>query len=301
MIPREAYLYGTGVEQITDQSGREEGYLIDLKKGKVQGTMRSIPSADGLSTIYMLVPNNGLFLAVKGATFPLKTYPDANSIFACNLVKAMIIESFKLISKWYLLPFLLFVNKQEAIDAFNRVGFKAISAHLLIDDALTRFSVEFKKLFTTFLIEFGFKEESSKMFALIFTQLIEYDNSYRLRVSDAFSETSQEALKKQKEVRRILNLMRDRETRPEGKGAAIHNKFRIFGRLLWLALFIPKVRRAWVRALDSVNYKDLQLDDNDIFWSGLRSDYLWQGKTQEERVAEGKAKGWVYPELTKRE
>lgn len=298
MIPRESFIYPTGAEQITGESGRGEGYILDIKNGVKDGYIQSFPSVDGQSSVYILKPNNGLYTPIVGATFPLKTFPEANAVFACNLVKAMAIEPVRVLSKWYFLPFLLIVDKKQLVESWNRIAFKAMSAQLLHDHSLTRFSVAFKSFIYNFMVFCGFPVDSSKIFSLVFTHIIEYDNAYRLRIADIFSETTHDKLKNPKEIIRLLNIARLRETRPGGKGEAIHKKFRMFGLMVYFLLLIPKYRKAYKKAIDTLDLQSVQLDDNDIFYSGLRSDYLFQGKSQEQRVGEGKQKGWVYPNLT---
>ena len=299
MIPNECYLYPTGYDQIANENAGVKGndYLIDIKEGVKQGYFKAQPSADGNSTVYTLVPQNGLFLPVKGAMFPVKSFPEPNAIFAANLVKAHVIETIKLISKWYLIPFLFFIDKQQALDAFNRISFKAMSAQLLKDDCLTDFCRELRVFLYTFMTALGFTRNSSDMFTTIFIHLIEFDNVYRLRLADTFSETSKEKMMKpQSEIKRLLGIMKSREVRPGGKGEAIHYKFDRFAFLIRLALLHPKVKRAYYQALKAVDIEKLKLDTNDIYWVCFRSDYKFMGMNDAERKNFAKGKGWIYPE-----
>lgn len=300
MLSREAYLYPSGYEQVAAEG--TEGYYLDIKESVKRGYMNAKPSEDGQFTTYTLIPNDGVYLSVKEAQFPVKCYPEANAVFACNLVKANLIETIKLVSKWYLVPFLLLINKQKALDAFNRVSLKAISAQLLVDNALTDFSREFKKFLYTFLTTMGFTDQSSQTFATIFVNLVDYDNAYRLRLEDTFSETSKEKLlNPRKEIARLVKIMKSREVRPGGKGDAIHRKFALVGFLLSLALLIPKVRKAWKKAVVETDIEKLKLDDIDTYWVCMRNDYKFMGLTDEERAEYAKNKGWNYPTPMKKE
>jgi len=297
MLDKNAYLYPTGYEQIVSESANtNQDYLIDIKRGIKEGYFRSEPTPDGQATSYFLVPQNGVFLPVKNAIYPVKAFPDPNAIFAANLVKAHIIETIKLVSKWYLVPFLLLINKQNALDAFNRIAFKAMSAQLLKDNYLTDFSREFKVFVSSFLKDCGFTKESSDMFALIFIHLIEFDNVYRLRLADTFSETTLEKMSNpRKEIKRLTEIMRNREVRPDGKGEAIHRKFSATSFLIRTALLIPLVKRAYMKALGSIDIENLKLDTIDIYWVCFRNDYKFMGLTDEERQEYALKKGWTYP------
>lgn len=298
MIPKECYLYQTGYDQVANENqSRGIDYLIDIKEGVKQGYFLSSPSADGQTTVYTLIPNKGLWLPVVGALFPVKSFPEPSAIFAANLVKSLIIDTIKLTSRWYLAPFLLLVNKQQAVDTFNRISFKALSPQMMTDECLTDFTREFKTFLYTFLKELGFTEESSFKFALIFSHLIEFDNVYRLRLADTFSETSvDKLLRPQKEISRLTEVMRSREVRPGGKGEAIHRKFNRMAFLIRLFLLIPKVKRAYSKALQMVDFTKLQLDQNDIYWLCFRNDYKWMGLTDDERKEYASNRGWTYPE-----
>lgn len=299
MIPNECYLYPTGYDQIANENAGVKGndYLIDIKEGVKQGYFKAEPSADGNSTIYTLIPNNGLWLPVKGAMFPVKSFPEPNAIFAANLVKAHIIETVKIISRWYLIPFLFFIDKQQGIDAFNRISMKAMSAQLLKDNCLTDFNRELRVLIYTFLTSMGFTEKSSDTFATIFVHLIEFDNVYRLRLADTFSETDKNKLNNpQRELKRLLGIMKSREVRPGGKGEAIHYKFDRFAFIIRIALLLPKVKQAYYKTLKAVDIEKLKLDTNDTYWVCFRSDYKFMGLDDEERKDYAKGKGWVYPE-----
>lgn len=297
MFPKEAYIYQTGHDQVAtemDDNPLAKWYELDLKQGVEKGYFKSEPTPDGSATVYTALPNNGVFVPIKGATFPMKQLPDCNTVFAANLVKSMVIEPAKLFSKWYLLPFLLLVNKQQAVDVFNRVALKAISVFLLRDEYLTDFTREFKKFLKVFMVDLGFTEESSETFSMIVSQLIEFDSAYRFRLEDMFSSMSKSNLHDdpRNEIKSILKTMRSREVRPGGKGEAIHRKFSSVGFLIRTALLIPRVRKALQKAIISVDFKKLCLDEIDTYWVCMRNDYNFMGMTEEERSDYMRKKDW---------
>lgn len=300
MIPREAYIYPTGYDQVAseiDTHPTGEKYSLDIKRGVRDGYFKSSPSEDGQYTTITVIPNDGIFTPITGATFPMKGMATPESVYACNLVKALFIEPIKIISRWYLVPFLFLINKQKTIDAFNRISMKAISSHLLVDTALSRFTVEFRGVIYRFFSSIGFTDKSSYEFALIFTHIIEYDNVYRYRLEDTFSETTKDRLLKRpiKEVLRLLSIMKSREVRPDGKGDAIHKKFSSIAYILVIALCIPKMRRAFRDAIRDVDFNKLCLDETDTYWVCLRNDYLWMGLSDDERAKYVEERGWKHP------
>jgi hypothetical protein len=294
MLPRESYLYPTGYTQIATE--QDEHYALDMKEGERRGWIKQTPSADGQTTTITLVPNMGVFMPVKDAMFPLKCYAEANAVFSANLIKAYIIENVKLLAKWYMIPFLLLLNKQKALDAFNRIAMKSFSPYLLKDNCLTDFGRTLKQFLIEFLFKLGFTSESTQTFAVIMANLIDLDNAYRLRFEDTLSETTVEKLQNpRKEIRRLLMVMKDREIRPGVKGQGIHNKFKVFAYLLSLAMLIPRVKRAFLSALNILDFKKFQLDDIDTYWLCMRCDYKWMGLTDTERKSYAQSKGWTYP------
>jgi transcription initiation factor IIE alpha subunit len=142
----------------------------------------------------------------------------------------------------------------------------------------------------------GFTSDSAQTFAVIMANLIDYDNAYRLRFEDTMSETSKEKLQNpRKEIKRLLEIMRSREVRPGDKGRNIHYKFKVFAYLLSSAMLIPKVKRAFLKAVDLIDLKKMGLDDTDTYWVCLRCDYKYMGMTDTERLSYAQSKAWTYP------
>lgn len=297
MIPREHYLYQTGYDQVANES--DQKYSIDIKEGIKNGWMSQEPTPDGQGSIISLIPKNGIFLAVKGATFPLKCYPDAGVVFAVNLVKAYLMETLKLVGKWYFVPFLLLINRQRALESFVRFGMKAISPHLLKDYCLTDFSREFKKAIKLFLDRIGFEsvEEETEGCATILANIMDYDNLYRLRVQDVLSETNKDRLLKRpiREINRLSKIIKQREGKDCAVRVVIHYKFKIFVLALSFALLFPKIRRVFESVIQETDFTKLQYDEIDIYWVCFRNDYLWLGITDEQRKQYAESKGWKYP------
>lgn len=298
MIPREHYLFQTGYDQVANES--DQKYSIDIKEAVKNGWMKQEPTEDGQGSVISLIPNNGVFLAIKGATFPLKCYPDAGVVFAVNLVKAYLMETLKLVGRWYFIPFLLLINRQRALESFVRFGMKAISPHLLKDYCLTDFSREFKKATKLFMDKMGFEstEFETERFAVILANIMDYDNLYRLRVQDVLSETSKEKLLKRPilEINRLSKLIKQREAKDCAVKVVIHYKFKIVVLALSFALLFPKVRWVFKEVLKEIDFTKLQYDEIDLYWVCMRNDYLWLGLSEAERKTFALNKGWKFPE-----
>jgi hypothetical protein len=294
MLPKSAYLYPPAYDQIANE--QNDHYAIDLKEGEKRGWLKQEPTPDGTQTLITLVPNMGIFMPVKDALYPLKCYASANAVFSANLIKAHLIETVKLVAHWYMIPFLLMLNKQKALDAFNRISLKAFSPYMLVDNCLTDFGRTLKTFLIEFLYQMGFTQDSAQTFAVIMANLIDYDNAYRLRFEDTMSETSKEKLQNpRKEIKRLLEIMRSREVRPGDKGRNIHYKFKVFAYLLSSAMLIPKAKRAFLKAVDLIDLKKMGLDDTDTYWVCLRCDYKYMGMTDTERLSYAQSKAWTYP------
>lgn len=294
MLKRDYYLYPPGYQQVANE--QNEHYVLDFKEGEKQGWLTQTPTEDGKETVITLIANNGLFIPIRGAMFPLKCYAEAGAVFATNQVKAILIETVKLIGKWYMLPFLVFLNKQAVLDAFNRIAMKSLSPYLLVDNCLTDFSKTLKVFLIEFMEGIGFTSDSSQTFAVLMANLMDYDNAYRLRFEDTFSETSKELLQNpRKEFSRLLGVMKAREVRPGSKGKAIHFKFKVFVFLLRFIMLNPKIKKAFIKAINLVDIEKLKLDEIDTYWVCMRNDYLWLGMTDTQRKSYAQSKGWQYP------
>lgn len=294
-------MYQTGEQQVASEIN--EKFLLDTKVGVRDGYLTMEPSVDGKYTIINLIPQpgGGIFMPIKDAMFPYKGAPTAGVVHNANMIKAVFMEFVKILSKWYIAPALLLMNKQILIDAINRIGMKILSPFIVKDYILTSFSSESLRMAQTFLTESGFTKESSETFARLFVNMIDYDNAYRLRLEDTMSLTTKEKLlaNPSKEIKRLTKIMASREVRPAGKGKAIHRKFSRVAFLIRLALLVPKYRKAFKKAIRQSEFHRLQLDVIDSYWVAFRNDYKWLGMTDQERKDWASRKGWTYPEPVK--
>lgn len=286
-LPKNYFKYATGSEQIHKESN--ENWGLD----KV--TVEYDPD---------LPEKNGVFTYIMGAQFPLKNFPYKNhdkqfTIVAVNIAKAILIESIKIFSKWYfifLFPF-IYGNKQGIIDGLNRMLFRIVGQHILVEEARSEFARSFGKVIFIFLIESGFSEKSSEQFAEIFSSMLDADNAYRIRLEDIFSEMKIENINMdmRKEIKRLMRIFTDRQSKD-----GVSDKFQKIVNIISFVLIVPRLKNALIKALNSIDLRMIgYVDDAEKYWVCIRTDYKFMGMTLEERQDYAKMRGWKMPEQLK--
>lgn len=114
--------------------------------------------------------------------------------------------------------------------------------------------------------------------------LFEYDDAYKIRPMDILTETDKETLLKDPrgESNRLLLIFKHRE--PSLGPYEVGDKIITLGRLLSYSLLIPKLKKAFKKAIENVNFNWLQLDESEYFWNLNRTDYHMQGRTFKDRM-----------------
>lgn len=269
-LTQEYYKYQTSSQQIASESN--EKFILNKVGTDTKG--------------------NSLLIEIKDAMFPYKNFVDSTSLFSANMVKALFIETIKIVSKWYFIPSLLFVNKQEVIDAFNKIAFRIVSPKILKDRHWSKFATAFHFVIFAFLHRLGIEEKSADRFAEIFVFMIDMDNAYRLRIEDTFSATTREQLVKNpsKELKRLMKVISERDINP-----AVSKKVNKFVGLMSLSLLIPKIKKAFITTIQDCDYVNTSLDEGDIYWAIFRTDYNFLGLNYKQRQEYAKGRGWIYP------
>lgn len=223
---------------------------------------------------------NGIETIIDGADFPSRGYAPPEAVFANNIVKRMIVAG---------LPIVNPLRYMAIIASFGDIGWKVMSPYILKTEYLTPFSREIYKLATVFLTEIGSKWVDKP--ARIIAHLFEYDNAYRLRMEDLFSETTPDLLynEPRKEIVRLLELNRVREVTHKQD---VSNKFKLVANALGAILLIPKVNKAFKKAIKAVEYKNLCIDNTELYWMCHRTDYNFLNLSYEQRVKMLKDNGY---------
>lgn len=173
---------------------------------------------------------------------------------------------------------------------------------------------------SVFMRTLGFSGELADKVGKIFATLLEYDDAYKCLFEDPMSEfTKAEVIKDPIAfIKKFMRLVKDRDIRTEVITTAIeeipkelpigthlsasgkmliefkvspiqsitHKKFHDFGRLLTFALYHPKIKKAFRKAISQSKFEWLQLDEIERFWNLNRYDYNLQGRPFLERYNE---------------
>lgn len=232
--------------------------------------------------------NNGILVYYKDIPYPRRGFPTGKAVSAVNITKRLFVQIIKIFSRkemfmsWIL--FILLPRRIERLstllDSFNQAGYKIVSPYILKPQLMTPLASELQGIIYAILARIGIDKRVSKEFSQIFGAMIEYDNAYRYRLEDIFTETSQDALMQnpRKELKRLLKLFKEREVIQE-----VSDKFNNLYKLISILLLLPKVKDAFYKAILNSDFERLQLDKIDRYWCSLRSDYKFFGKTYQER------------------
>ncbi len=238
----------------------------------------------------------GIYFYQRGLKYPRKGFPTPEAVGANNLIKRFLRNQIIFFTQKEFLvsffPFLLLPWKYKMrivarwIQGFKQFSFLAIQPYIYEDKRYSIPCQALRKFITVFTEEVGIG--NGKWLGLYIAHLIELDNAYRLRMQDILSATSAEELQNSpiKEIKRIGQVFNEREFSSKIKGS-----FTAVCRLLSIVLVLPRIRRAFKKALSSINFPDLQMDAADHYHTLLAGSkatggYDWHGKSQKERSKE---------------
>lgn len=273
-VPRDCYKYGSGVEQSQNEGG--DPYEVI-----------------GIST------NEVIQLQIKDAMATWAVYASNQIMAKTNAIKSLFIESIKLLTrKQFILGTLFTIARKKErlklIQTFNRQAFRIASVsdepYYLKEWHLTQVSRELHWCIFVFLTKLDIPEPDADRFAEIFVHLLEYDNAYRFRFQDIMTETTKDELKTpRKAILRLIGVYKDRDL------AQVSDKIIRLAKLLSYAMYIPKVKHAFLEVVEGMNLENLQYQEADIYWLCTANVYKVMGMTNEERKEYAKNKGWTYP------
>jgi hypothetical protein len=231
-----------------------------------------------------IIFDKGVYQYIRGMEYPSRNFAPQDMLASLNIVKRMIIESFRVITY---LPLIIRPTKfiTKVLQSFNEVAYKKVLHEFLWQpEMMTPVSQEIRIFITRFLIKLNIPLETSIHTADVISHFVNGDNAYRWRLQDLFNESSKDKLRKpRKELKRLLQINSDREV----FGRGVWEKFKTVYTVLSLILLIPKVKRAWNYALDVVEYNKLIPDKIDKFEMCCipekSSSYNYLGKTAKER------------------
>ena len=122
-------------------------------------------------------------------------------------------------------------------------------------------------------------ETGNQDFGRVIGTMIEYDNAYHWRMEDVLSETSKELLiqNPRKELKRLLEIYKSREK------ANIEFKAETIVKYFNYLLLIPSVKKAFRKAIESVDIEQMKMKKNDSYFTMNYEGYDFQGKPIKER------------------
>ena len=251
--------------------------------------------------IYKVEDENEIRTWIEGAQYYQKGIATPETLSFVNIAKRLFVEITKNLSKWYFMPSLLLIGMlppkrhllalQGILEGFNGVLDKVIGPYILKPKHMTESARELRIFIFNFLLAYGISERESKLTSDIISHFIEYDNAYRFRMQDLFTETSKELLMKQpiKEIKRLALLSQERDS------AGVSVKFQRVIKLASLILLIPRVRKAFKKALEISIFENLQFDECDEYWVSMRTDYDYFGEKPDVRSLRNTGKSMPTP------
>ena len=232
----------------------------------------------------------GIQLWFDGAEQPMTGFAlGPFDLRALDLAKRFLVLSAKQMNNWqFILSFLFTWNKKKFIEKrlsdYTEIVNKAIGHLSLKYEYLNPVARGVRSLVSIFLTELDIDEEIAVSFSMAFSHLINYDDAYAYRIQDLMNETCPREFRKRKEIIRLIKLLQERDSK------GVSDKFVWFANLLLYALWLPKVRRAWNKAIDHTHFEDFAWTDGDWYFTALRKDYKFGGQEHSER-----SKGFTRP------
>lgn len=268
---------------------------------KEQGILKENPVAFIIEK--METKEKGIEVWYRDIPFPRKGFPTPEAVACANIVKRILIETIKTFSypqfiiSWVLALFTytkapkikygheMGKERVKVLEklflSFNRICYGIMSEYILKPEYMTPLASELQGLIFVFLCRIGIEQGTARQFGLIFGAVIQYDDAYRYRIQDIFSETTKEKLESDpyKEVKRLLGLILERE-----RDWTVQNKYKAIGKLIALPLKLKVVKYALRSALRNCEFSRLQFDEADKYWCKNRTDYNFLGKSYGERM-----------------
>lgn len=247
--------------------GGEESlsYLIDTEEIEVEGVGKK------LTPKIKYVENQGVLTYYKGVSYPAKGAQTPEAMKALNQIKRILISVAKLCKNPLFLIGLYLVRK-PAMEYFNEVFDKTMGEHSIKREYLCggAFAVE----------RFLEAVTGNRQFAHNIAQIPEYDDAYRYRLQDIFTELNVLEFRKNpiKEFDRLVKLYISRER------MGVYYKTKNIIRLAKLALCIPSFRR---KVCDNINHllNFGWFDESDKYWvSIIDNGYDYFGMSIDDRL-----------------
>lgn len=227
----------------------------------------------------------GIYVYLRGLKYPTKGFPTPEACQANNIAKRMFMGQIRMLvkNKIFLFSMLFKRNRLRWLKEINDICRVATAQYYLHDIRYNRACRQIRKFLETFLLELGVGKILAIQASRNFVTMLEYDNAYLLRVQDLADETTKEKLRDNPigELKRLLEILGKRDPRVKMKEH--------FSSLLWLFSLIfkiPKVKRAYYKSLDVIDFTEVQPDDGDRYLMLRWAQYDFGGRSYEDRMNE---------------
>jgi hypothetical protein len=112
------------------------------------------------------------------------------------------------------------------------------------------------------------------------SMILEFDDSYRYAIQDAFGEINSEAMRTEpaKELVRVIRIIQQR-------GNGISERFKAVERLIPFMLRIKVIREFVDSFFAEIDLKKMALDDMDFYRCMVRTGYEYRGLPDAERIS----------------
>jgi len=224
---------------------------------------------------FKLIEDLGALRYIDGASFPAKGIPTPEAVFAVNQIKNLIKESVKYA------PFLIFCNRNKLFTSFNNLTNRFLAPYKVQHKYLCPTAFSVYTFIAKFLVNIGIDENIAENTAYNIAHIFEYDDAWRYRLQDIATESNVDALYDTpvKELKRLVEVLKERQDM--GSHNVVSDKVERLIKPLYWVLKIPKYRNSFFNVIRQI--EGMKYDEADWYWVCLRNDYLYGGKSHEER------------------
>lgn len=262
--------------------------------------LKATGASEGLNWIRTVTPpEGGMYSFFQGHPLPRKGHLYPPAVKANNQVKKITLALlYPYTSKGMRLPIflrLLLPGKREFLeDALNHYWKTCDSIYLtafpipyLKEQYYKHCGREVWRFINYFFNELGINNHTSYQVGKVAATLIEYEPLYQLVMEDLLNETSKEKLlaNPRKELLKLIVILK-RRVADDLSPLTIGGKFLRLISFMSLLLWLPKIKRIFRKVLNQIDFRKLQMDDGDAYYSLVFSEnYKFFDKTPEERLA----------------
>lgn len=254
-----------------------------------------------------LMPKEGQWIYFKELLYPRKGFPFPEVLFMVNVLKRTTITFLQsILTPWLSLSvvsFLIlpwFIKKKilnNFLSRYHEFTHTILGPYRLEERYRMAPAKELDKWISAFLVNLGLVNPRYKpSLGFAFGMIIEYDSAYTLRFQDIMSEANKASFLKNpsKEFGRLLRIFATREPRLH-----LNRKIGVVVLGLRLLFFLPRIRRAFIKATEQVDFSKLALTEADRYECLFLDQYDFLGRTHEDRWTElEKLHGGKVPEGT---